>query len=228
MDATDAKTLTTGWLAQADPELGRELLGAGRLRHFVDGAMIYGFQQEQVCLWGVVSGSVRIFVTMNEQDPKLAHCAGPGFWFGEIPVITGWARAVQVMAFGDLRLCAIDRSVVTGIARRNPEVWRVVATLSVMNQMTAIGAGEDLMIRDSTKRLVAVLLRLAGHRNGFQRAAALPAVPVTQLEIAEASSLSRSSATRILGDLARQGFIRTDYRTIAILDPDALKALLAT
>jgi hypothetical protein len=103
--------------------------------------MIYGFQQEQVCLWGVVSGFVRIFVTMNEQDPKLAHCAGPGFWFGEIPVITGWTRAVQVMAFGDLRLCAIDRSVVTGIARRNPEVWRVVATLSVMNGMTAIGGG---------------------------------------------------------------------------------------
>jgi CRP-like cAMP-binding protein len=227
VDATTAKILSTGWLAQADPVLREELLNAGRIRQFADGAMIYGFQQEQVCLWGVVSGFVRIFVTMNEQDPKLAHCAGPGFWFGEIPIITGWGRAVQAMAFGDLRLCAIDRSVVTGIARRDPEVWRAVATLSVMNQMTAIGAGEDLMIRDSKKRLVTVLLRLAGHRNAFQGAAAFPTVPVTQLELAEASSLSRSSAARILGDLARQGFIRTDYRTIAILDPDSLKALLA-
>ena len=227
MDATIARTLTTGWLTQADPALCRELLNAGRIRHFADGAMIYGFQQEQVCLWGVVSGFVRIFVSMNEQDPKLAHCAGPGFWFGEIPVITGWARAVQAMAFGDLKLCAIDRSVVTGIARRDSEVWRAVATLSVMNEMMAIGGGEDLMIRDLRKRLVAVLLRLAGHRNAFQGAAPFPTVPVTQLELAEASSLSRSSAARILGDLARQGFIRTDYRTIAILDPGSLDSLLA-
>ena len=85
VDATIAKILSTGWLAQADPALREELLNAGRIRQFADGAMIYGFQQEQVCLWGVVSGFVRIFVTMNEQDPKLAHCAGPGFWFGEIP-----------------------------------------------------------------------------------------------------------------------------------------------
>ncbi|KJS44828.1 MAG: hypothetical protein VR71_04205 [Roseovarius sp. BRH_c41] len=227
MDATVAKTLTTGSLAQADPDLCHELLGTGRIRRFIDGAMIYGFHQEQICLWGVVSGVVRIFATMNEQDPKLVHCAGPGFWFGEVSVITGQTRAVQAEASGDLMLCAIDRSVVTRIAQRDPDVWRAVAMLSVMNELMAIGAGEDLMIRDSRKRLVAVLLRFAGHRNGFQGAPPIPTVAVSQLELAAASSLSRSSATEILRDLAQRGLIRTDYRTIAILDPAALKDLLS-
>jgi CRP/FNR family cyclic AMP-dependent transcriptional regulator len=227
VEAKTAGILTTGWLPQTEPALRQELLEAGRTRRFNDGAMIYGFAAEDSCLWGVVSGLVRLFVAMNEQEPKFAHCAGPGFWFGEVPVITGRTRAMQAMTFGDTTLCAIDRSAVASMARRNADAWRAVAMLSVMNALTAIGAGEDLMIRDSRKRLVAVLLRFAGHRNAFQGAAPIPTVAVTQVELAEASCLSRSSATAILRDLAQRGMIRTDYRTIKILDSRALEGCLA-
>lgn len=227
MDLATERTLTTGWLAQADPALRKSLLEGGRFRHFGDGAMIYTFEQDQICLWGVVSGIVRISVTMNEQEPKLAHCAGPGFWFGEVPVITGRTRAVQAVASGGTRLCAIDRSVIVEIARRTPEAWRLVAMLAVLNELVAIGAGEDLMIRDPRKRLVAVLLRFSGRRNAFQGTAPIQTVPVTQAELAEASTLSRSSAAVILKDLAQRGMIRTDYRSIAILEPESLEGLLA-
>jgi CRP-like cAMP-binding protein len=226
MDPATERTLTTGWLAQADPALGKAFLQAGRIHRFGDSATIYTFEQDQICLWGVVSGLVRISVSMNEQEPKLAHCAGPGFWFGEVPVITGRTRAVQAVASGETRLCAIDRSEIVAMARGTPEPWRLVATLAVLNQLVAIGAGEDLMIRDPRKRLVAVLLRLSGRRNAFQGTAPIPTVPVTQAELAEASTLSRSSASVVLKDLAQRGMIRTDYRSIAILDPKALEGLL--
>jgi CRP-like cAMP-binding protein len=226
MDPATERTLTTGWLAQADPALRKALLQAGRIHRFGDGATIYTFEQDQICLWGVVSGLVRISVTMNEQEPKIGHCAGPGFWFGEVPVITGRTRAVQAVASGETRLCAIDRADIVAIARRDAEVWRPVATLSVLNQLVAIGAGDDLMIRDPRKRLVAVLLRLSGRRNAFQGTAPIPTVPVTQAELAEASTLSRSSASVVLKDLVQRGMIRTDYRSIAILDAKALEGLL--
>jgi CRP-like cAMP-binding protein len=227
MDRDSQATLSTGWIARMPPELRREILEGGRLRTFPDGAMIYAFEQEGTCLWGVVSGHVRFLVTMNEQDPRFAHCAGPGFWFGEIPVILGGTRAMQAMVFGETKLCAVDVNLIASLAHRDPAVWRWVAALSVMNEMTAIGAADDLMVRDSRKRLIAVLLRLAGHRNAFQGAAPIATLPLTQVELAEASSLSRSSATMILGALSRKGLIRTDYRTIVILDPEALKAMLA-
>jgi CRP/FNR family transcriptional regulator, cyclic AMP receptor protein len=227
MDTLTEQSLTAGWLARAEPPLRKALLEAGHIRHFGDGATIYTFDQDQDCLWGVVSGLVRISIALNEQEPKLAHCGGPGFWFGEVPVISGRNRAVQATASGETRLCAIDRADIAALAHRTPETWRLVATLSVLNQLTAIGAGEDLMIRDPLKRVVAVLLRLSGHRNGFQGAAPIPAIPVTQAELAEASTLSRSSATAILKDLAQRGMIRTDYRSLLILDPAALEHLLA-
>jgi CRP/FNR family transcriptional regulator, cyclic AMP receptor protein len=227
VDAAIAATLTTRWLAQADPAIRKGFLDACALRNFVDGEMIYGFEQKQNCLWGVVSGSIRMFVAMSEQDPKLSHCAGPGFWFGAAPVITGGNRSMQVMAAGNVRLCSIDRSVVVNMAEKNPDVWRSVATLSIINQMIAIGTAEDLMMRSPRKRLVATLLRMAGWRHGFQGAVPMTTVPITQLELAEASSLSRSSAAVILKDLGDKGLVKAEYRSITIVDAPALKQQLS-
>jgi CRP/FNR family transcriptional regulator, cyclic AMP receptor protein len=226
VDPVIAATLTTRWLSNANPAIRKGFLEACSPRHFGDGEMIYGFEQKQTCLWGVVSGSIRMFVAMSEQDPRFAHCAGPGFWFGAAPVITGETRSMQAVASGPVGLCSIDRSVVVSMGEKNPEVWRTVATLSLMNQMTAIGTAEDLMMRSPRKRLVATLLRMAGLRHGFQGNPPMATVPMTQLELAEASSLSRSSAAVIMKDLAGKGLVRTEYRSIAILDGPALKLLL--
>jgi CRP/FNR family cyclic AMP-dependent transcriptional regulator len=226
VDPAIAATLTTRWLAQTEPAIRQGFLDACTLRHFADGEMIYGFEQKQNCLWGVVSGAVRLFVAMSEQEPKLGHCAGLGYWFGAAPVITGGTRSMQAMACGDVRLCSIDRSAVANMAAKNPEVWRSVATLAILNQMIAIGSTEDLMIRVPHKRLTATLLRMAGWRHGFQDAQPMTTVPMTQLELAETSSMSRSSAAAILRDLGGKGLIKTEYRSVTILDAQALKRLL--
>jgi CRP/FNR family transcriptional regulator, cyclic AMP receptor protein len=227
VDPAIAATLTTRWLAQVDPSIRQALLNACSLRHFSDGEMIYGFEQKQNCLWGIVSGTIRLFVAMSEQDPKLAHCAGPGFWFGEIPVITGGTRAMQAVASGQVKLCSLDRSVVANTAAKNPDVWRSVATLSILNQMIVMGSAEDLMVRSPQKRLIATLLRMAGWRHGFQGALPMTTVPITQLELAEASSLSRSSAAAILKDMGSRGLVKAEYRSITILDAPGLTQLLA-
>jgi CRP/FNR family cyclic AMP-dependent transcriptional regulator len=226
VDPAIAATLTTRWLSQIDPAIRQGFLEAGTFHQFVDRQMIYGFDQKQNCLWGVVSGAVRLFVAMGEQEPRLAHSAGPGFWFGDGPVVTGGTRAMQAMASGSLTLCSIDRSVVVNMAEKNPDVWRSVAMLSIMNQMTAIGTADDLMMRAPRNRLIATLLRMAGLRHGFQGALPMTTVPMTQLELAEASNLSRSSAAVIMKDLGDKGFVRTEYRSVAILDAQALKMLL--
>jgi CRP/FNR family transcriptional regulator, cyclic AMP receptor protein len=225
VDAAIVTTVTTRWLSQTDPTTRKAFLDAATLRHFIDGEMIFGFEQSQNCMWGVVSGAVRIFVAMGDQEPHLAHCAGPGFWFGEAPLITGGTRAMQALASGPVTLCSIDRSVVVNMAKWNPEIWRSVATLSIMNQLIAIGAAEDLMFKTPSKRMIATLLRLAGWRHGFQGAQPMKTVPVTQLELAETSCLSRSSAAVILKDLGEKGLVRAEYRSIAILDAARLNEL---
>jgi DNA-binding transcriptional regulator LsrR (DeoR family) len=68
---------------------------------------------------------------------------------------------------------------------------------------------------------------MAGRRHAYQRAAPSETVPVTQLELAEAASLSRSSAAVLLQELVQQRVIRTDYRMITILNAPALEQVLS-
>ena len=100
---------------------------------------------------------------------------------------------MQAVASGNVRLCSLDRSKVVNLEAKNPDVWRSLAALSVMNQMIAMGSAEDLMMRAPHKRLVATLLRMAGMAAWVPRCSPLTTVPISQLELAEASSLSRSS-----------------------------------
>ena len=85
---------------------------------------------------------------------------------------------------------------------------------------------DDLLVKDSTKRLVSVLLRLAGYRNGFQGNPPIDKVPVTQRELADAACLSLSKTAALLSELADQGGVTTDYRSIRILDVSLLHELL--
>lgn len=227
MDDATTPNLKAGWLGKVPSPVANALIDAGKFQTFSDGATIYGFGQEQNCLFGIASGHIRMWVTMNEQEPRFGHVAGPGFWFGEYEVITGQPRVVEMAASGDTRLCMVTRSDIDRVARKHADAWVSVALLAVMNQATAIGAADDLMIRNARKRLVAVLLRLSSHRNAFQGVPPVPAVPVTQREISDAAAVSRSSAAAILAALKRDGMIRIDYKTIVVLEPERLMALLA-
>ncbi len=227
MDDETTRNLKAGWLGRLPSPVAQAFLDAGKVQRLPDGAIIYGLGQEQFCLFGIASGHVRMWITMNEQEPRLAHVAGPGFWFGESEVVTGQPRIMEMEASGQTRLCMVARRDIDQIAKKHADAWASVALLAVMNEATAIGAVDDLMIRDAKKRLAAVLLRLSSHRNAFQGVPPVSAVPVTQTEIADAATLSRSSAAAILAELSRKGIIRTDYRTIVILKPNKLLAVLA-
>jgi CRP/FNR family cyclic AMP-dependent transcriptional regulator len=227
MDDETINALKAGWLGQVPSPLAKAFIDVGTFQTFPDGATVYGFGQEQCCLFGIASGHIRMWVTMNEQAPRFGHVAGPGFWFGESEVVTGQPRIMEMEASGETRLCMVARSDIDRIAKKHAETWASVALFAVMNQATAIGAADDLMLRNAKKRLVAVLLRLSSHRNAFQGVPPVSAVPVGQRELADAATLSRSSALAILAELSRDGLIRTDYRTIVILKPKQLGALLA-
>ena len=224
MDAAFEKIMAAGWLGTIAPGLRQGFQNALKLKEFASGSEVYAFEQDQPCLWGVASGGVHLFVAMNEQLPTLAHIAGPGAWFGDAHVVLGGGRAVRVTSFGPSSLYRIERGEIAKLASQNPDAWLEVAKLTAMNALTAIGAGEDLMIRDSRKRLIAVLLRLSGHRNNYQGTLPLKSVPLTHEELADACRLSRSSAAAILRDLVSRKVIQTEYRSIRIVDAKALEA----
>lgn len=222
----DEAALLNGWLSGGPQELAETILRAGTPRHKADGETVYNQGDAEAGIYGIASGHVRMFFTLNEQDPLLGHIAGPGFWFGEVALILGGGRLVGAITSGATVLHFVSLAAIERIAQSEPSVWRCICGLSARNQALAIGAAEDLMIRDSKQRLVAVLLRFANLRNAFQGTPPILDVPVTQPELAEAACLSRTTATDILRDLSRLGWIEPRYRSIRILDPEALSSVM--
>lgn len=223
---TERTRLLSGWLGHVPPVLAESILQAGTSRHKADGEPVYNQGDEGAGLYGIASGCVRMFFTMNEQDPLLGHVAGPGYWFGDVALALGSGRLIGATAGGATVLHFVPLAAIERLTVSDPLVWRSISGLLALNQALAIGAAEDLMIRDSKQRLVAVLLRLASLRNAFQGVPPVLDIPVTQPELAEAACLSRTTATDILRDLSRQGWIATGYRSIKILEPEALSAVL--
>jgi CRP-like cAMP-binding protein len=82
------------------------------------------------------------------------------------------------------------------------------------------------MLPLAEQRVVATLLRLAGRRFAHPASPPLASVPITQQEMAVAANLSRSSAGKVLRNLARDGAIAINYGSIEILAPDTLAARL--
>lgn len=224
---TDNSNLRQGWLGEFPPELAKKLVGIGRWTKLGRGDVVYNQGDAETDLYGIANGIARMQIAMNEHEQRVAHVIGPGFWFGEYAFVSGSQRAVEIEAATDLLLLRITRHAFQRLADEHPEIWRWIALLCSQHTIMAIGGADDLMLPTSEKRLIAVLLRLSGHRLNHPSSPPIEVVPITQAELATASNLSRATAGRILRELESRDEISIEYGSIIIRDANALLATLA-
>lgn len=177
-------------------------------------------------MYGLISGAFRVSVAQGERGPYFAHFFGPGDWFGEGPAISGRARIVGLCAARDSELLHLSLRSVDDILREQPASWRLFAALTLGKLEVAMWAIDDLMMRDSLKRFVAVLLRLGGCRAETVVGDLPSAVHVSQDDLAAMANVSRSTANAILRRLEAAGHVAQSYRQIAIVAPDRLRSML--
>jgi hypothetical protein len=112
------------------------------------------------------------------------------------------------------------------IVATDPGAWRFFGLAAIAHYDVAVGAVDDLLIRDDAKRFVAVLLRLGGCRLKTQPGAAPIEIDVNQEDLAAMTNLARTTAGIVLRKLQASGHLEAAYRHIRILAPDALRAML--
>ena len=114
------------------------------------------------------------------------------------------------------------------IVAADPGAWRFFGLAAIAHYDVAIGAADDLLIRDHVKRSIAVLLRLGGCRYRTLEGVGPIEVDVSQEDFAVMCNLARTTAGTVLRGLAADGHIDVTYRKVRILAPDALKAMLGS
>lgn len=228
MDISKAASLVRGrgWLSFTPRVFQDAVLSRCALQSYKAGATVYSLGDPPGGLYGLLSGNLGVTVAPGERGPYLAHFAQPGSWIGEGAIITGRPRQVGLIATRDCKLLHLPLNDLRTILAEDPAAWRWIAVLTTVHLEVAIGAADDLMIRDHVKRFIAVLLRLAGLRYDDAPGPGLSSVHVNQDEIAYMANLARTTAGAILRDLETQGNIDLSYRKITIINAAALREKL--
>ena len=215
------------WLGGVSEQVVRQLQRLTEFVQFEDKSVIYTLGGPQKSLWAVASGQVQVRVAFFELEPVLGHIHHPGAWFGESELIQRIDGLVEMKTVGSTVVAKVPYSRFRTLAYQQPELWEAFARLVSMNQLLAISAANDLVLRTSRKRIAAALLRLSGQRGVFQGSAQTDIVHASQQEIAELSNISLSKASVHLGAMAQEGLVRLEYGRIILLDPPGLLDLVS-
>ena len=156
----------------------------------------------------------------------MAYFLRPGAWFGGAPAFTGQPRQIGIRATRTTELLYLPLHAMNAIVRQDVSAWRFFALLGFAHLEIAISVCDDLMIRDHTKRFIAMLLHLGDCRLASPPNDGPIEIDVGQVELATMANVARTTAGAILRRLARAGHIDMSYRRIRIVAPDALRSLL--
>jgi CRP/FNR family cyclic AMP-dependent transcriptional regulator len=221
---------TRGWLSLTSADFRAAVLARVALQTFRPGESIYSVNDPPGGMYGLVSGSVKVAIAPGEDGPYIGHIMTPGSWSGYGPAIAGCNRIVGLTAGRNCQVLFLPLHAINEILAREPTGWRYLAGLALIDTQTAVGAMDDLMIRDEFRRLVAVLLRAGGYRHNGGSAESNGNAPVwvdvNQSDLARMSNLSRSTAGAILRQLEADRLVSIGYGQIRILAPAALRARL--
>ncbi|WP_322009348.1 Crp/Fnr family transcriptional regulator [Paraburkholderia sp. J12] len=217
LDRLDAAQIMTrnGWLARLPVEFQREVLARAILYRFSPRETIYRFGDPPGGIYGLVSGTVTVNTAPPTKAPRLVHLGVPGTWTGEGGFLTRQPRRIELCAATDALLLHVPLSVMDEMAAHDPEVVRYVSLILMMTVDVMIHVIHDLQIRDTTRRIAAVLARANWSGKGN--------VPLSQTELGLMANASRKQVNAALQYFSGAGWITNSYRAITVLDTDSLR-----
>lgn len=219
-DVVQIDLVQRGWLSATPAPFRTALLAAGHIQHHQAGTLFSRAGETGHSLWGVNSGQVSVSSALNGADASPGLLFNPGDWGGYMPMF-GRSRPANCRAITDVTLCTVSYQRLREMLSQTPAWWEHLGMLAMLNGLTFATVAIDLLIRNSERRLAAVLLNLAGCR----RTGSPFVLHLTLAELGEMSGLSRHPVAGILARFEARAWIERGYRVTRILDAAALRHL---
>ncbi len=157
-------------------------------------------------LYVVVSGQIRVYLSDETGKEVILGLEGPGAIFGEISVLDGELRSASVAAMKRTELLKIEGQAFRQLLQTNARLaLAVIAALAGMIRKLT-DATQGLALQSAYRRLVARLQERAVEENGQT---VIPERLTHQL-LADMIGCSREMVSRIMSDLAKGGYLRTE------------------
>jgi len=201
---------------------GRELVElAGHIREYRVARQEQLFRKGEAAraMYLVVVGQIKLFLPSEAGVEKVVHMAEPGETFGEESLFLDKSFPVGAEASKDSIILAIDKAPFMAQVASNPVLAQAMISRLSVRFLDLVGSLESCVQKNSTERVADFLV---------QRAPAEAASFAIELEtnkqtVASQLNLAPETFSRVLGRLAKAGFIHVRGRCITVMDAGALR-----
>ena len=197
-------------------ELFQPFFSAGPETIYKKKQMIYLQGQRADYLYCLKEGVVRTAIFSDQGEEKLLTVYRAGSIFGEASFFDEMPRVSSATAQTDCRIVKLSRQTVDALFRKHPELASAMISYLARTVRLLSGHVDTMSFQTADVRLARLL------RN---HPSADDVIHATHEELAAALGVSRVTVSRILGEFAQKGYLKTGYGTITLLCPEALADL---
>lgn len=197
-------------------ELFQPFFSAGPETVYKKKQMIYLQGQRADYLYCLKEGVVRTAIFSDQGEEKLLTVYRAGSIFGEASFFDEMPRVSSATAQTDCRIVKLSRQTVDALFRKHPELASAMISYLARTVRLLSGHVDTMSFQTADVRLARLLLN---------HPSADDVIHATHEELAAALGVSRVTVSRILGEFAQKGYLKTGYGTIMLLRPEALADL---
>ena len=217
--------LRNEWYSTLAASIRDQVLNLGVIKTAEQGVEI--IQQDTLGpgICAVSEGQVAITRRLPGDATFFYYLGGPGFWFGEVGVLTETAAVITATARTRVRYLLLPIAIFNKAAAERPELYRVVADMALKRSLEVYRAMAEAHILMPGERLQQRLIAMARLLHLDDQKADMLDLQLSQQEVAQMLGCSRPTVNTILSDLQKKGLIEVSFRKISIVDlPGLVKA----
>jgi CRP/FNR family transcriptional regulator, cyclic AMP receptor protein len=214
-DTAESILRQNGWLSYQPEAFRSEVLRRSVLLPFLPGEVIYRVGDDLGGIYGLVSGAVMVNTAPPDHAPQSINVGAHGSWTGEGCFLTRQPRRIELRTLVETWLMYLPLDQMDQMASADPMVVHNFGQIIMSNVDALIRVIHDLQKVDPDRRIASVL----------QRSASIGKhpLPLTQTEIGTMARASRRQVNVALKRFAENGWLKTSYRSITILNAEKLR-----
>ena len=202
-------------LTDADREV---LAQAMAVRSFPKDCMVIWAQDEGDSFFVIRSGQVKVSVTAPDGREVILSSLGPGEFFGDMSLLDGQPRSANVTTLAATEVLVLRRRDFVRAIQDFPSIAIHLMVTLADRLRKADHQTANLALLGITDRIGSVLLELA-EKDGYMTPEGLVIRrrPTHQM-IASMTGTARETVTRVLKRMTEEGYIRSQGRTLVMLN----------
>ncbi len=189
----------------------------GRVKEKEPGQLIYLQDTRAEEFYYIVSGTVKCFISSSDGDERILTFHHGGELIGEASFFDRKPRVSSAVAVTRCKLVAVDRPRLEQVFALHPSM--AVSMLEYLARtIRLLSSHVDSAFLQADKRIARHLLTMSSGADGSMRC--------THEEIGASVGVSRVTVSRVLGEFDRQGWIKTGYKSLKLMNRPALEHFL--